>query len=123
LRESEERHRYSIELIDQMIWTTEADGSDPQVAPRFYEVTGLAPGQLPREAVHPDDKPAAIEAWRRSIATGQAHDYEFRLCMRDGSARHFRARAAARKNEQGRVIAGTARSRTSTSRSLANRRR
>ena len=104
LRESEERHRFTIELVDQIVWTTEADGSNSIVAPRFYELTGLPPGTLARHAVHPDDKAGAVAAWQASIETGMAHDYEFRLCMRDGSARHFRARAAARKDEAGRVI-------------------
>ena len=104
LRESEERHRFTIELVDQIVWTTEADGSGSMVAPRFFELTGLPEGALAREAVHPDDKATAVAAWRKSIGSGQAHDHEFRFVMRDGSARHFRARAAARKDADGRVI-------------------
>jgi two-component system sensor kinase FixL len=104
LRESEERHRYTLELVDLIIWTTAADGSDVRVGPRFYELTGLPVGALPRQAVHPDDKAIGVQAWERSIRDGVAHDHEFRLVMRDGTARYFRARAAARRDATGQVI-------------------
>jgi PAS domain S-box-containing protein len=104
LRTSEERHRYTLELIDQIVWTAEADGSDPKAAPRFYELTGLPPGTRPREAIHPDDLPAVMGAWQHSLRTGLAHHHEFRLRLRDGSLRHFRARAAPRRDAEGRVI-------------------
>jgi two-component system sensor kinase FixL len=100
----EELHRSTIELVDQLIWTSDPDGTGIVVNPRFYEITGLAPGTLPREAVHPDDLASAGDAWRRTIASGLPHDHDFRFRMRDGSYRYFRARAAARKSDKGRVL-------------------
>jgi two-component system sensor kinase FixL len=45
-----------------------------------------------------------FEAWQASVASGRPFAYDFRLAMRDGSYRMFRARAAARRDGDGRIV-------------------
>jgi PAS domain S-box-containing protein len=103
LRESEELYRFTLELSQQMLWTADANGQT-LMDPSFYELTGLAPGELPRYAIHPDDRERVLDCWRVSLASLRQHLIEYRLRMRDGSYRHFRTQAAPFKDDQGQVI-------------------
>jgi two-component system sensor kinase FixL len=104
LRESEELYRYTVELSQGIVWTADADGAFRTMSPRYYELTGAEPGTLPRQVIHPDDRERVLAQWKRDIATGRPHLIEYRLRMRDGSYRLFRARAAPRREEQGRIV-------------------
>jgi two-component system sensor kinase FixL len=104
LRESEELYRYTVELSQGIVWTAAADGTFQSLSARYWELTGLKPGTLPRHAIHPDDRERVLADWTDSVATGRPHNAEYRLRLRDGSYRQIRARAAPRHDEQGRVI-------------------
>ena len=104
LRESEERHRYTIELSQQIVWTAGPDGALETISPGFWELTGLEPGSPPRAAIHPDDLPQVALRWREAVERGQPHQAQYRLRMKDGSYRHFRVRAAPRRDEEGRIV-------------------
>ena len=104
LRESEELYRHTVELSQQMAWTADRSGRTRSISARFHEITGLPEGKLPRDAMHPDDVANVLERWDLDLETGVSHTAEFRLRMRDGAYRYFRARAAARRDEQGAVL-------------------
>ncbi len=53
--------------------------------------------------VHPDDLPAALESWKKSLATGEAYETEFRLRAGSGEYRWFLVRAKAVRDAEGRV--------------------
>ena len=63
-----------VNLIDQMIWSTRADGFHDYYNDRWYEFTGVPHGSTDGEAwngmFHPDDQERAWATWRKSLATG-----------------------------------------------------
>ncbi|MGN6382316.1 MAG: PAS domain-containing protein [Dyella sp.] len=55
------------------------------------------------DLIHPDELPAAIEAWERSVKSGDVFDMEFRARRFDGVYRWFHVRGQPMKDEQGRI--------------------
>ncbi|HEX8401020.1 MAG TPA: PAS domain-containing protein [Allosphingosinicella sp.] len=104
LNEDMELHRHTIELSDQIVWTADPDGRSFNVDPRFFEIMDAEPGVEPYKAIHPDDRAAAAEAWMRTLLSGGLHDAELRFRTAGGSFRYFRARAAARKTDDGELL-------------------
>ena len=97
LRENEERFRTLIETSAAIVWTASADGefATPQAS------WGAFTGQLEAEyqghgwaqAVHPEDRDAAVEAWRAAVATHALFSVDYRLRRADGAWRIMTARA------------------------------
>ncbi len=108
LRQSEEEFRTLAEAVPHHVWTASPDGLLNWFNPRVHEYAGSSPGELDGEKwgkiVHPDDVPAALAAWTRSIGTGEAYEVEFRLRRADGAFRWFLARAVPARNVQGEII-------------------
>jgi len=104
LRESEEVHRYTLELSRQIVFTAAPDGRIVSISPRFWEMTGLEPGTGPREGVFPPDEPAVMARWSHSLASGEPMDSEFRMRMASGEVGHVRVRAAPRRDAQGSIL-------------------
>jgi two-component system sensor kinase FixL len=108
LRESEELYRYTVELSQQMAWTADPDGTILTVSGRFGELTGLASDTSPHEgwlrSMHRDDADRVLAHWRAAIADGRPTSVDFRMRLADGSFRTFRARAAPRFDEAGKVM-------------------
>lgn len=107
LRESEEHHRYTVELSPQIPWVATPDGAIIEVSQRWFALMQADPERKPGSwvhVVHPDDRGRIENLWRRSLATGEPYDAEYRLHTSDGTYRWFRSRAAARRDEQGNII-------------------
>lgn len=108
LRESVEHYRYSVELSPQIPWTAAADGKIEEIGPRWEVLVGMlvadACGEGWVAALHPEDVPATMAIWGDALKTGDPVDVEYRLCLRDGGFRWFRARAAARRDENGSIV-------------------
>lgn len=56
-------------------------------------------------AVHPDDLPRVIEAWRKSIETGQTYEIEHRCRRADGVYRWFQVRGLPVWNAENKITA------------------
>lgn len=104
LRDSEELHRFTLELSKQIVWTVDGDGNLMTVSARFRELTGIGEDAHPSEAIHPDDLPAVMALWHESVASGKPYRVKYRLRMTDGSYRHMQARAAPLRDENGKVV-------------------
>ncbi|EHM00471.1 PAS domain S-box protein [Acetobacteraceae bacterium AT-5844] len=108
LRESEENHRYTIELSPQIPWVADASGETIAISPRWSQIMGMPPdkpfGDGWLAALHPDDLPGMKAAWSHAVSSGEPQDVEARFRVADGSYRWFRSRAAARRDKTGRVI-------------------
>ncbi len=108
VRESEEHNRHFAELSAQINWTALPSGGIDAVSPRWADVTGSDPreafGEKWLEKLHPEDKPETIASWHFSTQTGSPVDVEYRLETSLGQYRWFRARAAPRIDEAGRVV-------------------
>ncbi|GJG96765.1 bifunctional diguanylate cyclase/phosphodiesterase [Cupriavidus pauculus] len=108
LSESEAHYRCAVELNPQIPWTADAAGRITEAGPRWAELTGMplneALGEGWMRCVHPDDLSRLSHWWGESIATHRPVDQEYRVRMREGTYRWFRARAAARIDDDGKVI-------------------
>jgi PAS domain S-box-containing protein len=56
------------------------------------------------DAVHPDDRPHAIEIWMKAIQTGQPYDVKQRLRRFDGVYRWFEVRGFPLRGPDGRIL-------------------
>ena len=107
LRESDARFRAIADTLPQMVWSTLANGHHDYFNRRWYEVTGLPPGESEGEGwatiVHPDDRAQTWERWRHSLLTGEPYEVEYRLRLADGSWRWFLGRAVPVRDGLGRI--------------------
>ncbi len=108
LRESEDHYRHMVELHPQIPWTAGPDGAILEVGPQWFALTGMSRDEtMPFgwvSALHPDDRDPTLAAWRRNIESGAPIDVEYRLRLSDGAYGWMRARAAARRGEDGRIL-------------------
>lgn len=105
IHESEARFRNMADRAPVMMWVTDPTGYCTHLNARWYEFTGQAPrageayGWL--EAVHPDDRPIAEEAFVSANAQQRDYRVDFRLRRADGVYRWVIDAAAARFGEAG----------------------
>jgi diguanylate cyclase (GGDEF)-like protein/PAS domain S-box-containing protein len=108
LRESEDHHRHAIALNPEVPWLADADGNIIEFGPRWLELVDLDTqgtlGQGWASALHPDDMTATIRSWQNSIEAGTPVDIEYRLRLKSGEYRWMRARASARRDENGAIV-------------------
>ena len=107
LAEVQEDYRYAIDLNPQMLWTAEPDGRIRSVTERWCRFTGQTREQAmaagPADFISRADALAATGAYRRSIASGDPLDIQFRVRTPNGE-RWVRARAWQRSDGEGRVL-------------------
>jgi formate hydrogenlyase transcriptional activator len=107
LQESEERFRRIVDTIPGFVCTLSADGEVELLNRQVLEYFGKTPEELKNwatsDAVHSDDLPRVIDAWRRSVETGQPHDLELRQRRFDGVYRWFHSRALPARDSEGRI--------------------
>ncbi|MBC5783260.1 PAS domain S-box protein [Ramlibacter sp. USB13] len=108
LAESESKFRAITNSIDQMIWSTQADGFHDYFNDRWYEFTGVpygsTDGQGWNDMFHPDDQKRAWAVWRHSLNTGEPYHIEYRLRHRSGAYRWVLGRAQAVRDGDGRIV-------------------
>src|SRR5216117_1482148 len=80
--ESEERFRLIVDSIPGFVCTLNAAGEVELLNRQLLEYFGKTPEELKNwaagDAVHPDDLPRVIDAWRRSVETGEPYSLELR---------------------------------------------
>jgi PAS domain S-box-containing protein len=103
-----ELFRALFDELPQLAWTAQPDGYVDHYNRGWYEYTGMTYEETKGwgwQSVHrPDELPRVMEAWTRSIATGQYFELEFPLRRKDGTYRWFLARAKPICDTSGRVI-------------------
>src|SRR5215510_5543706 len=108
LRESEGRFRQLAESLPLLVWTCRADGTCDYVNPQFVAYTGIPEAkQLGFDwlrQIHPDDREPLFAAWKRTVATGEPFDIEYRIRRNDGVYRWFKTRAVALRDSGGKVV-------------------
>jgi PAS domain S-box-containing protein len=96
------------EAIPQLVWTTRPDGFHDYYNRRWYEYTGLMPGQSHGEGwqgpFHPEDMPETLRRWHHSLLTGEPYETEYRCRRHDGVYRWFLGRAHPVRDESGRIV-------------------
>ena len=108
LRRSEDHFRSTVELNPQVPWTCDPQGNITSYSKRWLELTGQAPGEPDgagwAKALHPDDVPHTLHAFKTSLAAGASVDVDYRIRVAaTGAYRWMRARAYPRRNAQGAI--------------------
>jgi two-component system, LuxR family, sensor kinase FixL len=103
LRRSEEMHRLTLELTQQIVWTTEADGSGLIMSERYRELTGIEDAADAAVSIHPDERDTVLEHWGAALQSGKPFDVECRLRTKDGVYRFFHIRGVPRRDALGRI--------------------
>ncbi len=107
-RESEASFHLIVDGIDGLIATMTAGGEVELVNRRVIEYFGKTLEELKRwssgDAVHPDDLPGVIAAWRHSVETGDPYDVDHRLRRADGAYRWFHARGLPLRGSDGHIV-------------------
>jgi PAS domain S-box-containing protein len=108
LRESEQRLLQLANTIQHLAWMATPDGVPVWFNDRWYEYTGTDYARMRTEGwanlVHPDDLPAELERWERSMRTGQPYEGEMRLRGADGRYRLFHGTAAPVRDAAGNIV-------------------
>jgi PAS domain S-box-containing protein len=107
LRASEQNSRLIVDSIPGFVCTLSADGEiqslNRQVLEYFGKTTEELRNWATSDAVHPDDLAHAVDAWRRSVETGQPYILELRQRSADGAYRWFQSRAHPARDTEGRI--------------------
>jgi PAS domain S-box-containing protein len=105
---SEETLRLIVDGIAGIVAIMTAEGHVEFVNQQALEYFGRTleelKGWATSEAVHPDDLPQAVAAWRHSVETGDPYDVDHRLRRADGVYRWFHSRGLALRDTEGRIV-------------------
>ncbi len=108
LRESEDRFRDMADRAPVMMWVTDPSGHCTHLNARWYEFTGQPPGAGEGygwlDAVHPDDRALAEQAFIDANAERRDYQVDFRLRRADGVYRWTLDTAAARSGANGEYL-------------------
>lgn len=110
LRESEERLRLLVELVPQLVWVAQPDGSCTYVNQRWLDFTGTHLQEVQdrrwmERVLHPEDVKGVSDAWHHALVTGELFQVECRLRQAsDNGWRWFLTRALPTRDGSGRII-------------------
>jgi len=108
LRESEAKFRTIADAMPQMVWSTLPDGFHDYYNEQWYQFTGVPKGTTDgdgwNDMFHPDDQARAWKRWRRSLATGEVYEIEYRLKHFTGEYRWVLGRALPIFDGYGKII-------------------
>ncbi len=100
LAAAEQRYRSLLDRIPDVIWTCSMDGAVAFVTANIERLTGYTPAEVAARDlegqlsfVHPDDRAAALAAFRLYTEDGRALDLEYRSRHKDGRWIWLRLRA------------------------------
>ena len=91
VRDSEAQFRELADTAPSLMWMSDPEGHLTFVNQGWLDFTGKAPGAEPGETpgliAHPDDRPALVESWQRTLAEQSEFRAEYRLRRHDGTYR------------------------------------
>lgn len=103
---SDARYRALVDAIATVVWTSDPQGQVSDI-PDWRKLTGQTVEQVAGwgwlDALHPDDKPAALQSWQRALAKGDIYDMEFRIRRRGGDYHWYHCRGASVRNADGSI--------------------
>jgi PAS domain S-box-containing protein len=107
LRLSEERFRSLVSASSQMVWTSDSGGMVVDDSPTWRAFTGQTyedwKGAGWLDAVHPDDRERAANAWDASVVSKMPYHVEYRVRRADGEYRWTSVRAVPLRHQDGSV--------------------
>jgi PAS domain S-box-containing protein len=107
LFESEQRYRSLVTATTSIVWCRTPEGAMESESSSWTAFTGQSPAQYWGwgwvDAVHPEDREAAMDAWHHALRHEQVYENQFRLLHRAGGYRRVLARGAPVRDEHHRV--------------------
>jgi len=107
LRSNEQSLRLIVDTVPGLVCTMSAAGEvellNRQVLEYFGKTTEELKNWATSDAVHPDDLPRLIDAWKNSVETGEPYAYDLRQRRADGVYRWFQARGLPLRDTEGRI--------------------
>ena len=107
LRESEERSRILIETSASIVWTASPGGEFTGLQLGWTAFTGQPEEEYAgfgwQQAIHPDDRAAALDLWRHAVAERRPYEGEHRLHRADGEWRIMEVRGVPLMDDDGAV--------------------
>jgi PAS domain S-box-containing protein len=108
VRESEQRYRFLLETLPQIIWTSGPDGNRDYYNRRWYDYTGLtfeqSRGRGWQQALHPDDFQACVDRLGQAYGEGASYELEYRFKCSDGTYRWHLARGFPLRAADGSIV-------------------
>jgi formate hydrogenlyase transcriptional activator len=108
LRESEKSVRLIVDSIAGLVAMMTPEGEVEFVNNRVLEYFGKTleelKGWATSDAVHLDDLPRVVAAWRHSVETGDPYDVDHRLRSAEGEYRWFHIRGLPLRDTEGRIV-------------------
>jgi PAS domain S-box-containing protein len=108
LRSNEQSLRLIVDSIPGFVCTMSAAGEFELVNRQILEYSRKTIEELKNwttsDAVHPDDLPRMVDAWRHAMETGQPADFEFRSRQADDTYRWFHLRSRPQRDAEGRIV-------------------
>ncbi|HZS87317.1 MAG TPA: EAL domain-containing protein [Chloroflexota bacterium] len=97
-----------VHALTQIVWITASDGCVSADLPLWRAYTGQTVAQVQGwgwlDAVHPDDREAAVQLWMQAVAGETNFEAEYRLRRADGVYRPFLMRAAPVRDAEGCIV-------------------
>ena len=107
LKESESHFRQMADLMPEKVTNTTPEGEFIYFNQNWLHYTGLSSEQLQESGwaqfIHPDERRAFEENWRRSLETGDYFEMELRFLDRFGKYKWHLSRAEAVRDEKGKI--------------------
>jgi PAS domain S-box-containing protein len=91
-------------LVTLMAPTGELEFANRQVLEYFGRTLDQLKGWATSDAVHKDDLPTVMAAWKRSLDTGEPYDIEHRIRRADGMYRWFHMRGFPLRDESEHIV-------------------
>jgi PAS domain S-box-containing protein len=109
LAKAERELSQMVDTIPVLVRRFEADGTPDYANRTSCEFSGIpihrqSERALWVEVVHPDDREAAADSWRRHLQSGTAWEIECRLRRADGEYRRVVARRVPLRDESGKLV-------------------
>ncbi|KMQ52315.1 PAS/PAC sensor protein [Chitinispirillum alkaliphilum] len=108
LLESEKKFRNLADSMPQLVWTAEPDGRIDYYNQNFKQFSGIyqrSTGEWSWTPVlHESDLQPSVDAWNRSVETGEIYQIEHRVKHADSTFHWYLSRAVPVRNKDGKVI-------------------
>jgi PAS domain S-box-containing protein len=107
LRESEAKFRAIANLVPDLLWRNDTQGSTRWYNQRWYDYTGQTPAESLYNGwllvIHPDDQAQSFHTFQLAVSTGQSLRQEHRIRSVSGEYRWFQVTAEPIYDDQGRI--------------------
>ncbi len=106
MRHSEEFFRLISESVTDLIAVLDCEGRRLYNSPSYRSLLG-DPSRLPGTdsfaEIHPDDRAAVQDVFRRTVATGVGHRCQYRMRLGNGEIRHIESQGSPMRESSGRI--------------------